>query len=75
MSEATIPSVELSATGSSSARPARTSTGTEASAAALSACARRIGCTGHDASGIELYVHETRTFPTYTDEAVVVLEA
>ncbi|MCX4515022.1 family 1 encapsulin nanocompartment shell protein [Streptomyces sp. NBC_01619] len=33
-----------------------------------------IGYTGHDASGIELYFHETLTFLTYTDEAVVVLE-
>ncbi|WP_323135962.1 hypothetical protein [Streptomyces sp. NBC_01669] len=31
-----------------------------------------IGRTGHDVSGVELYVHETLT---YTDEAVVVLEA
>ncbi|MFD7233466.1 family 1 encapsulin nanocompartment shell protein [Streptomyces sp. NPDC059881] len=33
-----------------------------------------IGYTAHDASGIELYFHETLTFLTYTDEAVVVLE-
>lgn len=34
-----------------------------------------IGYAGHDAHGIELYLHETLTFLTYTDEAVVVLEA
>ncbi|GAA5018770.1 family 1 encapsulin nanocompartment shell protein [Kitasatospora paranensis] len=34
-----------------------------------------IGYTGHDATGVELYFHETLTFRTYTDEAVVVLEA
>ncbi|MFI5630358.1 encapsulin [Streptomyces sp. NPDC051664] len=31
-----------------------------------------IGCTGHGASGVELYFHEMLT---YTDEAMVVLEA
>ncbi|MFI6061979.1 hypothetical protein [Streptomyces sp. NPDC051286] len=31
--------------------------------------------TRHDASGIDLYVHETLMFLTYTDETVVVLEA
>ncbi|GAA3170349.1 MULTISPECIES: family 1 encapsulin nanocompartment shell protein [Streptomyces] len=34
-----------------------------------------IGYTAHDAHGIELYLEETLTFLTYTDEAVVVLEA
>ncbi|WP_327249665.1 hypothetical protein [Streptomyces sp. NBC_01320] len=34
-----------------------------------------IGRTGHDASGIDLYVHETLMFLTYTDETFVVLEA
>ncbi|HEY9370325.1 family 1 encapsulin nanocompartment shell protein [Streptomyces sp.] len=34
-----------------------------------------IGYTGHDAHGIDLYLHETLTFLAYTDEAVVVLEA
>lgn len=34
-----------------------------------------IGYTAHDAHGIELYLQETLTFLTYTDEAVVVLEA
>ncbi|MFF2774189.1 family 1 encapsulin nanocompartment shell protein [Streptomyces sp. NPDC058052] len=34
-----------------------------------------IGYTRHDASTVELYLHETLTFFAYTDEAVVVLEA
>ncbi|MEU8891583.1 family 1 encapsulin nanocompartment shell protein [Streptomyces sp. NPDC048442] len=34
-----------------------------------------IGYTAHDAQGVELYLHETLTFLTYTDEAVVVLNA
>ncbi|MGW9040526.1 family 1 encapsulin nanocompartment shell protein, partial [Streptomyces sp. NPDC055721] len=34
-----------------------------------------IGYTGHDATTVDLYFHETLTFLTYTDEAVVVLEA
>ncbi|WP_017240918.1 family 1 encapsulin nanocompartment shell protein [Streptomyces sp. SS] len=34
-----------------------------------------IGYSGHDENGIHLYFHETLTFLTYTDEAVVVLEA
>ncbi|MEX0167849.1 family 1 encapsulin nanocompartment shell protein [Streptomyces sp. LMG1-1-1.1] len=34
-----------------------------------------IGYTGHDDNSIHLYFHETLTFLTYTDEAVVVLEA
>lgn len=34
-----------------------------------------IGYTGHDADSIELYFEETLTFLTYTDEAVVVLQA
>ncbi|ROQ35519.1 putative linocin/CFP29 family protein [Streptomyces sp. PanSC19] len=33
-----------------------------------------IGYTAHDAAGVELYLQETLTFLTYTDEAVVVLE-
>ncbi|OEV11582.1 family 1 encapsulin nanocompartment shell protein [Streptomyces nanshensis] len=33
-----------------------------------------IGYAGHDANGIELYFHQTLTFLTYTDEAVVVLK-
>ncbi|UJB45319.1 encapsulin [Streptomyces sp. A1-5] len=33
-----------------------------------------IGYASHDASTIELYVQETLTFLTYTDEAVVVLK-
>ncbi|MER5965270.1 family 1 encapsulin nanocompartment shell protein [Streptomyces sp. NPDC002057] len=34
-----------------------------------------IGYTGHDANSVQLYFQETLTFRTYTDEAVVVLEA
>ncbi|WP_306324381.1 family 1 encapsulin nanocompartment shell protein [Streptomyces venezuelae] len=34
-----------------------------------------IGYTGHDAHSVQLYFQETLTFRTYTDEAVVVLEA
>ncbi|MEK9521756.1 bacteriocin family protein [Streptomyces venezuelae] len=34
-----------------------------------------IGYTSHDATGVQLYFQETLTFRTYTDEAVVVLEA
>ncbi|MFB7833816.1 family 1 encapsulin nanocompartment shell protein [Streptomyces sp. NPDC056056] len=34
-----------------------------------------IGYTGHDAESVHLYFQETLTFRTYTDEAVVVLEA
>ncbi|MFH9726522.1 family 1 encapsulin nanocompartment shell protein [Streptomyces sp. NPDC017254] len=34
-----------------------------------------IGYTGHDADSVQLYFQETLTFRTYTDEAVVVLEA
>ncbi|MEV5609048.1 family 1 encapsulin nanocompartment shell protein [Streptomyces sp. NPDC052225] len=34
-----------------------------------------IGYTAHDASGIELYFHQTLTFLPYTDEAVVALRA
>ncbi|MEV8588975.1 family 1 encapsulin nanocompartment shell protein [Streptomyces sp. NPDC051180] len=34
-----------------------------------------IGYTGHDESRVHLYIQETLTFLTYTDEAVVVLEA
>ncbi|MFD8972755.1 MULTISPECIES: family 1 encapsulin nanocompartment shell protein [Streptomyces] len=34
-----------------------------------------IGYTGHDATTVDLYFHETLTFLAYTDEAVVVLEA
>ncbi|MFF4871388.1 family 1 encapsulin nanocompartment shell protein [Streptomyces sp. NPDC090109] len=34
-----------------------------------------IGYASHDADTVELYFHETLTFLTYTDEAVVVLEA
>lgn len=34
-----------------------------------------IGYTSHDAGNIELYFHQTLTFLTYTDEAVVVLQA
>ncbi|MEV0386717.1 family 1 encapsulin nanocompartment shell protein [Nonomuraea sp. NPDC050643] len=34
-----------------------------------------IGYTGHDATTIELYFHQTLTFLAYTDEAVVALQA
>ncbi|MFC5824233.1 family 1 encapsulin nanocompartment shell protein [Nonomuraea insulae] len=34
-----------------------------------------IGYTSHDATTIELYFHQTLTFLTYTDEAVVALQA
>ncbi|MFI6602363.1 family 1 encapsulin nanocompartment shell protein [Nonomuraea sp. NPDC050536] len=34
-----------------------------------------IGYTAHDASTIQLYFHQTLTFLTYTDEAVVALQA
>ncbi|AZM45887.1 bacteriocin [Streptomyces sp. WAC 06738] len=34
-----------------------------------------IGYTAHDAKTVQLYLHETLTFLTYTDEAIVVLRA
>lgn len=34
-----------------------------------------VGYTAHDAKTVQLYLHETLTFLTYTDEAIVVLRA